>query len=200
MNVMIYLSILIGTVIILAIARCVRCFASRRSSEPTVTAETCSVATAEPAADCDEPAPQFAATRFSQRAIARRRRRRPTRVRNRMIVVAEAEQPEAEQPEAGLAPPHNEPSPTRSQELLADYIAASAWERAIKHEPIVEPESKKPRGLTSKEIDNMVNAFRGITLSKDAATILAIAGFAGIVGVGIGYLATNHSAIKVNQS
>ena len=46
----------------------------------------------------------------------------------------------------------------------------------------------------------MVNAFRGITLSKDAATILAIAGFAGIVGVGIGYLATNHSAIKVNQS
>ncbi len=193
MNVMIYLSILIGTVIILAIARCVRCFASRRSSEPTVTAETCSVATAEPAADCDEPAPQVAATRFSQRAIARRRR--PTRVRNRMIVVAEAGQPEA-----GLAPPHNEPSPTRSQELLADYIAASAWERAIKHEPIVEPESKKPRRLTSKEIDNMVNAFRGITLSKDAATILAIAGFAGIVGVGIGYLATNHSAIKVNQS
>lgn len=181
---MIYLSILIGTAILLAVARCVRWFANRRSSESTIATETCSVATA-------EPAPQVAATRFSRRTVARRR----TRVRNRMFVVAEAGQPEA-----GLAPPHNEPSPTRSQELLADYIAASAWERAIKHEPIVEPESKKPRGLTSKEVDNMVNAFRGITLSKDAATILAIAGFAGIVGVGIGYLATHNSAIKVNQS
>ena len=46
----------------------------------------------------------------------------------------------------------------------------------------------------------MINAFRGIKVSKDTATILAIAGFAGIVGVGIGYLATHNPAIKGNQS
>lgn len=82
---------------------------------------------------------------------------------------------------------------TPTQQLYAQYIASAAMDEAL-HPPAVSEapvQQPKPKMPSDKEIAAMIRAVSKIKMTKDTAAILAIAGFAGLLGVGVGYIALN---------
>lgn len=89
----------------------------------------------------------------------------------------------------------DDPALTPTQRLYAEYIASAAMDEALHPSPAATA-PKKPTMPTDKEIAAMLRSFGKIKMTKDTAAILAIAGFAGILGVGVGYLALNSQPAR----
>lgn len=93
----------------------------------------------------------------------------------------------------------DDPTLTPTQQLYAQYIASAAMDEALHPSAQSAAAPKKPTMPTDKEIAAMLRALSKIKMSKDTAAILAIAGFAGILGVGVGYLAINSQSTRRNR-